>query len=121
MKKILYIEDDHSLRQLIKFIINNRDDLHLLEAETGAAGLQLALQEAPDIILLDLSLPDISGYDILLKLHNTEATAEIPVIAMSGDSLPEDIEKGLRAGFRGYLTKPVDIKKFYATLDAALK
>lgn len=121
MKKILYIEDDSSLRQLVRFIIDNRNDLFLYEAETGAAGLQLALQQTPDIIFLDLSLPDISGYEVLQKLRGDKATAEIPVIAVSGDSLPEDVEKGMHAGFSGYLTKPIEVRKFYAALDAALE
>lgn len=120
MKKILYIEDDPSLRQLVKFIINNRDDLFLYEAEAGNEGLRLALEQKPDIIFLDLSLPDISGYDVLRRLRGNPATAGIPVIAVSGDSLPEDVERGLKAGFSGYLTKPVDIKKFYELLDAAM-
>jgi CheY-like chemotaxis protein len=117
MKTALYIEDDPSLRQLVHFILQKRDDFLLLEADTGFTGLQIALQEKPDIILLDLSLPDISGYEVLRRLQGNDVTSNIPVIAVSGDSLPEDIEKGLEAGFDGYLAKPIDVRKFYTILD----
>lgn len=120
MKKILYIEDDMSLRRLVQFILEKRDDLEMIEAETGSQGLRMAIEQQPDIILLDLSLPDLNGYDVFSRLQSNNGVSMIPVIAVSGDSLPEDIEKGLQAGFRNYLTKPIDIKSFYALLDETL-
>ncbi len=120
MKKILYIEDDLSLRRLVQFILERRDDLEMIEAETGFQGVKMAVEQRPDMILLDLSLPDLNGYDVFARLQSDDGVRKIPVIALSGDSLPEDIEKGLQAGFRDYLTKPIDIKTFYALLDETL-
>ncbi|MEE4241420.1 MAG: response regulator [Desulfopila sp.] len=120
MKKILYIEDDISLRQLVRFILDKREDLQMIEAETGSQGLQMAIEEQPDIILLDISLSDLNGYEVFSRLKKNDSVCKIPVIAVSGDSMPEDIEKGLQAGFSAYLTKPINIKDFYNLLDKTL-
>lgn len=120
MKRILYIDDEPSLRQLVQFMLEQKDNIELLEAETGKMGLQIALEQLPDIILLDVSLPDISGYDVLKKLQDNEPTTNIPVIAVSGNSLPEDVAKGLKAGFHGYLTKPIMVKEFYSLIEDTL-
>ena len=120
MKTILYIEDDASLRQLVDFMLQKKDDIRYLQEETGAAGLRAAREILPDIILLDLSLPDISGFEVLSHLKRDGGTGPIPVIAVSGDSLPEDVAKGLEAGFDGYLTKPLGVSEFYSLIDHLL-
>ncbi|HKJ64015.1 MAG TPA: response regulator [Desulfopila sp.] len=120
MKTILYIEDDPSLRQLVDFMLQKRDDVRFLQEETGAAGIQTARECRPDIILLDLSLPDISGYEVLPRLKNDNGTGAIPVIALSGDSLPEDVARGIEAGFDAYLTKPLGVSDFYSLIDRML-
>ena len=117
MKKILYIEDDISLRQLVRFILDKRKDLKMIEAETGSQGLQMAIEEQPDIILLDISLSDLNGYEVFSRLKKNDSVCKIPVIAVSGDSMPEDIEKGLQAGFSAYLTKPINMKQLTALVS----
>ncbi len=117
---ILYIEDDEANRQLVDFIIARREDLKLIEAEDGKTGLVKALQDSPSLILLDLSLPDMDGFEVLQKLLANEKTQEIPVIAISGNSTPADIDAGYKAGFKGYLAKPVNIEKLYSTIDTHL-
>lgn len=93
--KILYIEDDEANRQLVGFIFTKRPDLILLEAVSGNEGLQMAFETNPDLILLDLSLPDIDGFAVLKKLQDHEATHNIPIIALSGNNTPNDIHQGL--------------------------
>ena len=117
---VLYIEDDLSNRQLVRLILQKRNNIELLEAETGAAGLQCFNEQRPEIVLLDLSLPDSSGYEILKKIQHYDNKNSIPVIAVSGDSLPEDISKGLNAGFQAYITKPIIIDELFAVLDTAI-
>jgi CheY-like chemotaxis protein len=117
---VLYIEDDIFNRQLVRLILEKRNNIHLLEAETGAAGLQCFKEHSPEIVLLDLSLPDSSGYDILKTIQRDHDGQPIPVIAVSGDSLPEDISRGISAGFQGYITKPIVIAELFKALDTAI-
>ncbi len=114
---VLYIEDDIANRQLVQFIFSRRDDLQLIEAETGSSGIQLAIQQHPGLILLDLNLPDLDGYEILKQLQSVSSTSHIPVIAVSGSSSPADISKGMNAGLQGYLTKPIQVVELYALID----
>lgn len=117
---ILYIEDDSAVRQLVKFILQRRGHLQLLEAETGTEGIRLATEHQPDIILLDLSLPDISGFEVLKQLQADPDVRSIPVIAVSGNSSPRDIEKGLSAGFIHYLGKPITVTGLDAVIDETI-
>lgn len=117
---ILYIEDDYTNRQLIQFIFSRREDLSLIEADSGSLGIQMAIKHQPKIILLDLSLPDINGYVVLEHLQSEKATSHIPVIAVSGSNLPEDIRQGLQAGLQGYITKPIRVMELYQEIDRAL-
>lgn len=117
---VLYIEDDLFNRQLVRMILEKRNNIKLLEAETGAAGLQCFNDHRPEIVLLDLSLPDSSGYDILKNLQRDNDMKSTPVIAISGDSLPEDISRGIKAGFQGYITKPIVIDELFKALDTAI-
>lgn len=121
MITVLYIEDDIFNRQLVRLVLEKRNNIQLLEAETGAAGLQCLREHRPEIVLLDLSLPDSSGYDILETMRRDhDSNNAIPVIAVSGDSLPEDISKGINAGFQGYITKPIVIAELFKALDTAI-
>ncbi len=117
---ILYIEDDEANRQLVKFIMARRSDLNLIDAEDGKTGLDKAFQHRPSLILLDLSLPDIDGFAVLKELLADKKTQEIPIIAISGNNTPSDIDAGFKAGFKGYLSKPVNIEKLYNTIDTNL-
>lgn len=117
---VLYIEDDAANRQLVQLILERRKEIRFFEAETGNGGLHMAKEYQPDIILLDLNLPDISGFEVLNQLRRTNGCETTPVIAVSGDNLPEDIQIGMQAGFHGYLTKPIIIDELYAALDKSI-
>lgn len=118
---VLYIEDDEANRTLVQFIFARCNNITLLQAETGSEGIKLAIQKLPHIILLDLSLPDASGFDVLKDLKNGAETAHIPVIALTGENSPQDIAKGIEAGFFGYLTKPIDVTSFYDMIDKTIQ
>jgi CheY-like chemotaxis protein len=88
-----------------------------MTAQNGLYGFESAKEYKPDLILLDINLPDIDGYQVLKMLRNDEATEEIPVIAISSNSMPLDIERGLQAGFNEYLTKPVKMESLVDILN----
>jgi len=109
---LLYIEDSPSHIRLLQAIVGTMPNLGLLTAHTPMLGLELAAAHKPDLILLDICLPGMDGYEVLNNLQEHEALHNIPVIAISASAMPQEFEKGLRAGFRRYLTKPVDITEF---------
>lgn len=116
---ILYIEDDEAIRQLVRLILERRSNIKLFEAATGREGLSLALTVQPDLILLDISLPDMDGSEVLKMLRNNTHTAVVPVIAISGNSV---METRLTApGFQEYLAKPINIQDLYAAIDSFIK
>ena len=117
---LLYIEGDSANLLLIESLMGHRPDIHLLSANDGLKGLSLAQANLPDIILTDIHLPGIGGFELLGKLQDNLATRHIPVVALSANAIPSDVEKGLAAGFYRYLTKPIKIDVFMATLDEAL-
>jgi CheY-like chemotaxis protein len=106
---ILYIEDNPANLRLVQEIVAFRADLRLLTAPDGHAGLALAHMHRPAIILMDLNLPGMSGFEVLAQLRRDPDTALIPVVALTANAMPRDIERGLSAGFARYLTKPIDI------------
>ena len=118
---LLYVEDNPAHMRLIEELIARRPDIRLLTAVNGTAGIALARANAPDVILLDINLPGISGLDVLKILREDPATTHIPVVALSANAMLRDIELGLELGFFRYLTKPIKVKEFMATLDVALE
>ena len=106
---------------LVEDIIARRPDIRLLSAKDGKSGIEMARTALPDVILMDINLPGMSGIDALRILSADHATEHIPVIALSANAVPRDIEKGLQAGFFRYLTKPIKVNEFMDTLDMALK
>jgi PAS domain S-box-containing protein len=118
---LLYVEDNPANLMLVEDIIARRPDINLLSAMDGKSGIELARTVLPDVILMDIHLPGISGIDAMKILVADEATAHIPVIALSANAIPRDIEKGLEAGFFRYLTKPIKVAEFMETLNVALK
>jgi CheY-like chemotaxis protein len=118
---ILYIEDNSTIRELVRYIIDLRPNLVYLEAENGKQGLELAQRHHPDLILLDIHLPDMDGFTVFSGLTHTPETSDIPVIALTGSASEIDIQKGLAAGFKKFLPKPIDIKEFYNALDTILE
>ena len=91
-----------------------------LHATHGGLGLELARAHLPAVILMDISMPGISGTEVLKMLQADPATAHIPVIALSANALPYEIESGLEAGFFRYVTKPIRVREFLEGLDEAL-
>jgi CheY-like chemotaxis protein len=107
--------------KLVEQLIARRPDLRLLTAVNGTLGIEIARAAQPTVILMDINLPGISGVEALKVLCADPSTAHIPVVALSANAMPRDIEKGLQAGFFRYLTKPIKINEFMHTLDAALE
>jgi PAS domain S-box-containing protein len=121
MRTLLYVEDNPANLMLVEELIARRPDIHLLSAAGGIRGIEIAHESLPDVILLDINLPDISGIEVLRTLTGDFVTAHIPVVALSANAMPRDIEKGLKAGFFRYLTKPIKVNEFMDTLDVAFK
>jgi CheY-like chemotaxis protein len=121
LRTLLYVEDNPANLMLVEDLIARRPDLRLLSAMDGNRGIEIARASRPDVILMDINLPGISGIQALKILRADPATAHIPVVALSANAIPRDIEKGLAAGFFRYLTKPIKVNEFMDTLDAALK
>ncbi|MBH1970339.1 PAS domain S-box protein [Moraxellaceae bacterium AER2_44_116] len=117
---LLYIEDNPANLMLVEDIIARRPDIRLLSARDGKSGIKMAHAAQPDVILMDINLPGISGLKALRILAESSATTHIPIIALSANAMPRDIEKGMEAGFFRYLTKPIKVNEFMATLDVAL-
>jgi len=121
LRTLLYVEDNPANLKLIEQLIARRPDMRLLSASDGNLGIQLARANQPEVILMDINLPGISGIEALRILREDSATAHIPVVALSANAMPRDIEKGLQAGFFRYLTKPIKVNEFMHTLDVALE
>ena len=119
MRTLLYVEDNPANLMLVADLIARHDDVRLLTASDGNSGIEMARAHLPDVILMDINLPGINGMDALLVLTRDATTSHIPVIALSANAIPRDIEKGLEAGFLRYLTKPIKIKAFTEALDMA--
>ncbi len=120
-RTLLYVEDNPANLALVEDIIATRPDFFLLSARDGFAGIELARLAQPDLILMDINLPGISGTEALKVIARDSLTKHIPVIALSANAIPRDIEKGLEAGFFRYLTKPIRINEFMSALDAAVE
>jgi CheY-like chemotaxis protein len=121
LRTLLYVEDNPANLSLVERLIARRPDLRLLSARDGNLGIELARAHHPDVILMDINLPGISGIEALRILREDPETAHIPVVALSANAMPRDIEKGLLAGFFRYLTKPIKVTEFMDTLDVALE
>jgi PAS domain S-box-containing protein len=119
--KLLYIEDNPANLMLVEDLVARRPDIRFLSASDGHSGIELARSELPDLVLMDINLPGISGIQALKILADDSATAHIPVVALSANAMPRDIEKGLEAGFFGYLTKPIKVNEFMNELNMALR
>jgi signal transduction histidine kinase len=120
-RTVLYIEDNLSNLRLIDRVLGTNPSIKLLSAVRGALGLDLARQHQPDLILLDLNLPDMHGAEVLGRLQENSETASIPVVVISADATAAQIERLLTAGARNYLTKPIDVKQFLLTVDEILR
>ncbi len=115
--QILYIEDNPANRTLMEQILNRRNDLKLTSVNSAKEGFQSLKKQGFDIILLDINLPDMNGYEMLEQLKSMDEYSHIPIVALSANTMPEDVQKGKEAGFVDYLTKPVDISRLLTLLD----
>ena len=120
VRTLLYVEDNPANLELIEQLVARRPDLRLLSAADGDLGIEYARAYQPAVMLMDINLPGINGIDAMKILRADPLTAHIPIIALSANAVPRDIEKGLEAGFFNYLTKPIKVNEFMDSLDVAL-
>ena len=119
LRTLLYVEDNPANLKLVEQLIARRPTMRLLSALDGNMGILIARANQPEVILMDINLPGISGVEAMKILREDPATTHIPVLALSANAMPRDIERGLEAGFFSYLTKPIKVKEFMETLDTA--
>jgi PAS domain S-box-containing protein len=121
LSTLLYVEDNEANMQLVEQLIARRPDMRLLSAGDGLLGIEMARTHQPEVILMDINLPGMSGIQALKILREDPVTAHIPVLGISANAMPHDIKKGLEAGFLSYLTKPIKVNEFMDALDMALE
>ncbi|MDP9353534.1 MAG: ATP-binding protein, partial [Chloroflexota bacterium] len=118
---VLYIEDNLSNLELIEHILGMRPGIDLLSTMQGRIGIELALEHRPDLVLLDLHLPDMHGTEVLRQLQRDPRTHLIPVVVVTADASPGEIRRLLSGGAMNYLTKPLDVRRFLEVLDEVLQ
>ena len=111
MKRILVVEDNEKNMYLISFILK-KNGYEVLEAWTGEEGIEIAIKEKPEGVLMDIQLPGIDGLEATRRIRKSEATGEIPIIALTSYAMTGDREKSLKAGCTGYIEKPIDPETF---------
>jgi PAS domain S-box-containing protein len=121
LRTLLYVEDNPANLTLVEQLVARRSDIRLLTAVNGTLGIEIARASQPEVILMDINLPGISGIDALKILREDPATAHIPVVALSANAMQRDTKKGMEAGFFYYLTKPIKVNEFMDALDGALE
>jgi len=117
---LLYVEDNPANLRLMQQVLAPRTDIRLFSTGEPLVGLELARSEHPDLIMLDINLPGMSGFDVLKELQASADTSAIPVLAISANAMPADIERGLAAGFLAYLTKPIDLDRLQSEIERLL-
>ena len=120
LRKVLYIEDNPVNVLLMEAMLGRVAGLQMVSALLPMLGLQMVLDERPDLVLLDIQLPGIDGFEVLRRLRLSEAGRHVPVIAVSANAMAHDVEQGLAAGFVRYLTKPLDMRELLAAVEEAL-
>jgi two-component system cell cycle response regulator DivK len=115
-KKILIVEDHPDVRRVLTLSLG-RLGYEILEADTGGSGIALTLSESPDLVLVDLSLPDVSGLEVAKAIKHNPRTAEIPLVALSGHSEQQLAPKALEAGLTAYLMKPIDTQRLAKVIE----
>ncbi|MDH5765555.1 MAG: ATP-binding protein, partial [Gammaproteobacteria bacterium] len=120
-KTILYIEDTPANLKLVKLLIEEHTDYTMISAPEAGLGLVLAEEKQPDLILMDINLPGMSGFEAFSELQKNENTRDIPVVAISANAMQSDIEKGMSAGFEDYITKPVNVTALLTAINKFIK
>lgn len=118
--QILYIEDDPSNRLLVRRILE-AEGYFVAEAVSGLDGLELAAQMKPDLVLLDINLPEIDGYDLARRFRETPGLEKVPILALTANVMKGDRERSLEAGCDGYIQKPIDVDRLPEQVRAALQ
>ena len=114
---LLYVEDNPANLKLVERLLKRRPEIALVSAPTPGHGLELAKRQKPDLVMLDINLPDMDGYELLARFKANPAMANIDYLALSANATPQDVEAGLTAGFADYMTKPIVVDTFLATID----
>lgn len=114
---VLYIDDNPSNLKQVSRLLGRRPHIRLTTAHTPQIGLELAAANRFELILLDINLPGMSGFEVLAQLRGRDMIRHTPVVALTANDTPRDIERGLAAGFTGYVTKPIDIERFFSVVD----
>ena len=114
--EVLYIEDNRANLKVVELMFQTQPQWRLATATSGPAGLERARRAPPDVVLLDIHLPGMDGYAVLKTLQSDPVLRRVPVVALSADAMPAQVERGLRAGFRDYLPKPLDLQRLMALL-----
>ena len=118
--KILYIEDNPDNRMLVRRVLQ-AEGYTVIEAKDGPTGIRIATEQIPDLILMDINLPDVDGYEITARIKQLPGLARVPVIALTANVMRGDREKTLAAGCDGYIQKPIDIDQLPAQIEHFLK
>jgi CheY-like chemotaxis protein len=118
---VLYIEDNEVNQVLMAGMLAHRPAIDLRMAGLPEEGLAMAQADPPDLVLLDIQLPGIDGFEVLRLMRELPALRRVPVIAVSANAMPDDLEDARRAGFADYLTKPVDMHRLWSVIDQALQ
>ena len=121
VRTLLYVEDNPANLELVEQLVGRQSDIRMISAVNGIQAIEIVHSARPDLILMDINLPGISGIDVMKILHENPATAHIPIVALSANAMPRDIKKGLDAGFYRYLTKPIKVKELMETLNLAFE
>jgi CheY-like chemotaxis protein len=115
------VEDNPANLRLVQKMLAEREDVEVIAASSAEAGLEIAVQARPDLILLDINLPGMDGFEALRSLRTNPVTRDIPVVAITANAMPRDLERGRAAGFSDYLIKPLDVARFHQVVDRYLK
>jgi PAS domain S-box-containing protein len=119
-RTVLYVEDNPSNTKLVTSILAKHDDITLLTADTGKRGLELAENHVPELILMDINLPDMTGFDVLQTIRKSSWGADVPVVAVTADAMDTQITAAGAAGFTDYVTKPLDLARFMTVIRTLL-
>jgi len=117
---VLYVEDNPASLLLVKAILRRRSGIRLLSAEQAESGIELVRTERPQLVLLDINLPGMDGFEALQRIRSLEGMYNLPIVALSANALPREVQRGLDAGFDRYLTKPIEAQAFLQVLDEVL-
>jgi CheY-like chemotaxis protein len=118
---VLYVEDNPANMRLVEQILKRFPGVELTGAETAKDGIEIAVDRQPALILMDISLPDMDGYQALEELRKRAVTRHIPVVAISANAMDSDLQRGLDSGFAAYLTKPLNLQEFMSMIRTQLK